>query len=163
MKFKSKAQWPAIVAACHGTSITTGEHETYEEARATCDRLERDGLGGDAKIFPISTWVEECDDNADGDARREQPKRMNTSGTTDQPIPAVTSSAWLGALPACDGWYAAYYPPQAHEAIVRVRYDGERGERVVDVVGQPLKQSEELWRYKEWMWSERLTLTAPND
>jgi hypothetical protein len=74
----------------------------------------------------------------------------------------VRCSAWLGALPDCDGWYAAYYPPQQHEAIVRVRYDGKRGERVVDVVGQPLEQSEELWRYKEWVWSERLTLTAPN-
>lgn len=75
---------------------------------------------------------------------------------------AVASSAWLGALPDCDGWYAAYYPPQSHESIVRVRYDGERGERVVDVVGQPLKQSEELWRYKDWMWSERLKLHPPN-
>jgi len=83
--------------------------------------------------------------------------------TQDENAEAVRSSVWLGALPDCDGWYAVYYPPQQHESIVRVRYDGKRGARVVDVVGQPLEQSEELWRYKEWVWSERLTLNAPND
>jgi len=89
-------------------------------------------------------------------------RKKTMENTQDENAEAVRSSAWLGALPDGDGWYAVYCPPQQHEAIVRVRYDGERGERVVDVVGQPLKQSEELWRYKEWVWSERLPLTAPN-
>lgn len=60
-KFKSKAQWPAIVAVCHGASISEDTHDTYEQARAVCDMLERDGLGGDGDIFPVSTWVEPID------------------------------------------------------------------------------------------------------
>jgi hypothetical protein len=58
MKYKSKAQWPAIVASAHGHSISEDTHDTYEQARAVCDMLERDGLGADKKIFPLSTWVE---------------------------------------------------------------------------------------------------------
>lgn len=58
MKYKSKAHWPAIVAACHGASISEETHDTKEQAEAVCQMLERDGLGGDKQIFPVKTWVE---------------------------------------------------------------------------------------------------------
>ena len=58
MKYKSKAQWPSPTVGHDGATITEDSHDTYEQARAVCDMLERDGLGGMKQIFPLSTWVE---------------------------------------------------------------------------------------------------------
>ena len=88
----------------------------------------------------------------------EENKQSKTTGEE-----AVCSSAWLGdGLPTCEGWYAAHFPKQDHTAIVYVRYDWSRREHVVDVIGQPKEQSEELWRYKEWKWSEMIMVKSPN-
>ena len=56
-KYTSNALWPAVVAASHGVSITKDDHDTIEQARAVCSMLEREGLGGERKVFPVSTWV----------------------------------------------------------------------------------------------------------
>ncbi len=37
---------------------TEDGHDTYEQARAVCDMLERDGLGGRHKFFPLWTRVD---------------------------------------------------------------------------------------------------------
>jgi len=56
-KFKSVAIWPTGV----GIHITESSdtHDTREQAEAVCKMLRRDGFGGDGKIFPIETRVEE--------------------------------------------------------------------------------------------------------
>jgi len=55
--FKSCIEWnPEEV--CLENSITTDLHETYEQAESICKIIQRDGLGGEGKIFPIKTWVE---------------------------------------------------------------------------------------------------------
>ena len=59
MKYKSKAKWPAIVSAWHGSSISEDIHDTRQQSEAVCARLMRYGLGGDGRIFPILVWVEE--------------------------------------------------------------------------------------------------------
>lgn len=51
-RWKSCAQWP------HQEAITTDTHDTEGAASAVCDLLERWGLGGEGKHFPIKTWVE---------------------------------------------------------------------------------------------------------
>jgi hypothetical protein len=45
--------------AYHENSETTSdEHDTREQAQAVCDMLEREGFGGEGKMFPVKTWVE---------------------------------------------------------------------------------------------------------
>jgi len=60
-EFVSKAQWPVGTAEwCN--NITSDEHYTKEEAIGVCRLLERDGFGGERKIFPIKTWVENIEE-----------------------------------------------------------------------------------------------------
>lgn len=57
--WKSVAEWPAgTILQRRANDITVDFHETEPAARAVCRMLERDGLGGEGKIFPIRTWVE---------------------------------------------------------------------------------------------------------
>lgn len=54
--FTSNALWPD--GACGFMSNETQDrHETYEQAKAVCDGLERLGWGGEGMIFPTRTWV----------------------------------------------------------------------------------------------------------
>ena len=57
--FRSHARWPedTIAFSMNGTQITTDDHDTEEQAQAVCNMLERDGFGGEDKIFPVETWV----------------------------------------------------------------------------------------------------------
>ena len=58
MKYFSNAQWPeGPVSQARANDITTDSHNTESAAKAVCNMLERDGLGGEGKIFPIKTWV----------------------------------------------------------------------------------------------------------
>ena len=58
----SHARWPAdVYTGIDGTSISKDKHGTPEEAHAVCERLKRDGFGGEGKHFPISTWVLEVE------------------------------------------------------------------------------------------------------
>ena len=59
MRFKSCAEWPeGSLATTRSNNITVDFHRTKEAATAVCRMLDRDGLGGEGKIFPTRTWVE---------------------------------------------------------------------------------------------------------
>ena len=67
-QFLSKAQWPdGAICQRRANDITSDYHYTESAAEAVCRMLERDGLGGGGKIFPVKTWVENCQnkDNID--------------------------------------------------------------------------------------------------
>ncbi len=59
MSWTSNAQWP-IGSICQrrANDKTTDTHDTEAQARAVCRMLESDGLGGEGKVFPLRTWVE---------------------------------------------------------------------------------------------------------
>ena len=54
--WKSNAEWDKSLG--FENNVTTDTHHTRGAAEAVCNMLERDGLGGDRKHFPIKTWVE---------------------------------------------------------------------------------------------------------
>ncbi len=60
LQFRSVARWPLNV----GISLDSPNNESSDIhnfsllARAICARLEREGFGGDGKIFPLETRVE---------------------------------------------------------------------------------------------------------
>jgi len=56
-KFRSIAHWPTG-AIGFDNDISTDEHDTEAEAQGVCDLLRRNGLGGDGKVFPLSTAVQ---------------------------------------------------------------------------------------------------------
>lgn len=57
MSVISKARWPegTIIG---GPDVTSDTHETFEQAQAVCLLLKREGFGGERKVFPVATWVE---------------------------------------------------------------------------------------------------------
>jgi hypothetical protein len=55
-KWKSHAEWPE---PNHGVQFSEDTHDTREQAQSVCDMLQREGLGGEGKVFPIQTWVTE--------------------------------------------------------------------------------------------------------
>lgn len=58
MKYTSNAKWPRMDAEYSNSEMTSDEHDSYEQAKAVCDMLDRDGFGGEGKMFPVKTWVE---------------------------------------------------------------------------------------------------------
>lgn len=64
----------------------------------------------------------------------------------------------VGGIPSDEGWHVAHFPKTGWTEIVFVRLDMEKQEYVVDVIGQEKRHSEDLWRYKEWVFSKRLLL-----
>ncbi len=64
-KYKSIAVWPASVNVDdpNGKNETDDTHATRLSAECVCKALQRDGLGGERKVFPISTRVEEVTNN----------------------------------------------------------------------------------------------------
>lgn len=54
-KFKSLASWP-------DGQETSDKHHTREQAEGVCRLLRQEGYGGDRKMFPVATWVEELED-----------------------------------------------------------------------------------------------------
>jgi hypothetical protein len=54
---KSFAEWPKGTL-CLGDTVTTDSHYSEKEALSVCRILEREGFGGNGKVFPIKTWVE---------------------------------------------------------------------------------------------------------
>ena len=58
-RFTSVAVWPNGTL-CDGLDISTDTHATREQAEAVCSLLAKEGLGGEGKIFPLSTRVEEA-------------------------------------------------------------------------------------------------------
>lgn len=57
--FKSCAQWPFTLEVGSEDHITKDLHYTRKEAECICSLLEKEGFGGEGKIFPIKTWIEE--------------------------------------------------------------------------------------------------------
>ncbi len=57
--YKSCAEWPKeTYTNKYGNSISTDKHGSEEEAQSICRGLEREGFGGQGKVFPLKTWVE---------------------------------------------------------------------------------------------------------
>lgn len=58
--YSSCAQWPPeVYTDANGNNVTFDDHSNYDRAAAVCDRLKREGFGGEGKHFPIRTWVTE--------------------------------------------------------------------------------------------------------
>lgn len=60
-KYLSKAEWPKRYPEQAFADVSCDVHDTFEQANAVCGMLERLGLGGDGKVFPNATWVEEVE------------------------------------------------------------------------------------------------------
>ena len=56
----SVAVWPETVNVGdrYGNNASYDKHATKEQAEAVCRKLEATGLGGEGKVFPVSTRVE---------------------------------------------------------------------------------------------------------
>jgi hypothetical protein len=63
MRWKSFAEWEAV----HGfpDNKTFDTHESKEAAEDVCRGLRREGLGGERIHFPVRTWIEPVEDEAD--------------------------------------------------------------------------------------------------
>lgn len=61
MKYLSCAEWPENTIG-RNQKVTTDRHDSKEHADAVCKMLDRDGYGGEGKIFPLRTWTEEVND-----------------------------------------------------------------------------------------------------
>jgi len=57
-KWRSCSRWPVTLGFLEN-QLTTDTHDTREQADAVCQMLKRDGLGGEGRIFPEETWIEE--------------------------------------------------------------------------------------------------------
>lgn len=59
-RWTSNAEWPESsgVTDSYGKNESSDYHESEDAARIVCRMLERDGLGGENRVFPIMTWVE---------------------------------------------------------------------------------------------------------
>ena len=57
--YRSHARWEdgTIAFSNDGSQVTTDDHYSEEEAKGVCLMLERDGYGGDNKLYPVETWV----------------------------------------------------------------------------------------------------------
>lgn len=58
--FSSCASWPKGTAE-FSNDVTRDENGSWEQADTICSRLRREGFGGDGKVFPLRTWVEDKD------------------------------------------------------------------------------------------------------
>ncbi len=74
------------------------------------------------------------------------------------------SAVWTAAdllenayLSDIERWWEAWKDGKHHQ-FVRVRLDIQKQEYVLDAVGQELRHSEELWRYKHGGWTFRSAL-----
>ena len=71
MKYTSNAKWPRMDAYIGNSDVTSDEHDTKEQAQAVCDILEREGFGGEGKMFPVKTWVSESPNSVLSDPCKE--------------------------------------------------------------------------------------------
>jgi hypothetical protein len=55
----SCAEWPeGLVSNGQRPNVTEDGHYTKEQADCVCRLLEREGFGGERRIFPVRTWSE---------------------------------------------------------------------------------------------------------
>ena len=57
-RYKSHAQWQTGVCDSMDNH-TCDNHDTPEQAHGVCKMLAKEGFGGDNKVYPIRTWVED--------------------------------------------------------------------------------------------------------
>ena len=57
-KWTSNAEWPDTAPIFNGTRVTTDIHADEQVALGVCRLLNKEGWGGERKIFPKRTWVE---------------------------------------------------------------------------------------------------------
>ena len=57
--WESIALWPKEVSTGNDPNVSTDKHATEAHAIAVCNTLKEEGLGGEGKIFPITTRVRE--------------------------------------------------------------------------------------------------------
>jgi len=64
LQYQSNALWPDTVSVSRwkDCNVSTDKHQTYLQAQAVCSALEREGFGGQRKVFPIKTWVSPIQD-----------------------------------------------------------------------------------------------------
>lgn len=57
---KSIAVWPDTISVgnVEGKNESSDTHDSKEAAEAVCRMLQREGFGGERKVFPLSTRVE---------------------------------------------------------------------------------------------------------
>lgn len=103
----------------------------------------------------------------------------NAQPTTDLPKSMTAPSVGSGDLFGCAVWTAADLLENAHlsnierwweawkegghHQFVRVRLDIQKQEYVLDAVGQEMRYSEDLWRYKHGGWTFRSALPNVKD
>jgi len=57
-EYYSNAEWPeGTYSNMYGKPISSDKNESYNSAFQMCVSLEKEGFGGDRKLFPIRTWV----------------------------------------------------------------------------------------------------------
>ena len=59
--FRSCAEWPQGTMNGYNNEVSTDDHygpDPHGMAVAVCAGLEREGFGGQGKIFPLKTWIE---------------------------------------------------------------------------------------------------------
>lgn len=57
-KWRSIAVWPDGTIAGEPSNTSSDTHHTFEQAQGVCRELNRNGFGGENKIYPINTFVE---------------------------------------------------------------------------------------------------------
>lgn len=58
MRYKSCAKWPE--GTCDfSNNVTRVVEPDKVAAEIVCKKLERSGFGGEGKVFPLKTWIEE--------------------------------------------------------------------------------------------------------
>ena len=60
-EYRSNAQWPKGTCGGHRGDCSSDIHWSKGCAEGVCALLEREGFGGEGKVFPIKTWVDEVD------------------------------------------------------------------------------------------------------
>ena len=57
--WKSVVVWPKEVSTGNTDNISTDIHITEDQAKQVCDAIQKEGLGGERLIFPITTYTRE--------------------------------------------------------------------------------------------------------
>ena len=107
----SNAQWPeGSVCQVRANNTSTDSHLTKAAAQAVCRMLERDGLGGEGKVFPLRTWVEDISAHAPDCASTLNGRHACSCGTEMVHL----CDTCIKEFPTCDGhgivWGIDRYP-----------------------------------------------------
>lgn len=62
MQYKSLALWPEGTINGNEDNLSEDTHGSEFDARTVTNLLCRNGFGGDGEVFPVSAWVEPCEE-----------------------------------------------------------------------------------------------------